>query len=228
MLTVTDFCLEADYTQISKILTFIKDSRSYPIFMDQAVVNFFQLLVHAGAIPGQDFSCDAEQQAYRLNERCHRLLQTAYPDISWADVLGDPQAGNKDRIHKLHQQLGCCFIDELIPLVQQRFATLPESQAAGYLQALLAGVESATNIVLHPLLQSALSLAEQTRLEWLLRQEVTTVPINLCLQDLLQTAGTIGVDYEVHADEIWLTEAGRQKLALIWHGDYEIYTVEHS
>ncbi|MEM6521203.1 MAG: hypothetical protein AAF722_17940 [Cyanobacteria bacterium P01_C01_bin.70] len=194
--------------------------------MDQAAVDFFQLLVQAGAVPGEDFSCDAEQQAYRLNERCHQLLRTAYPEIDWLDFLGDSQAGVKERIQKLHQQLGHDFVDQLIPLMRQRLTALPEDQAAGYVRAILAGVESATGIVLYPFLKNALNLSEQARLEWLLRQEVVAAPGSACLQDLLQAAGATAADYEVHANDVWLTETGWQKLSLVWPGDGDWYAVE--
>ncbi|NEQ44592.1 MAG: hypothetical protein F6K00_13920 [Leptolyngbya sp. SIOISBB] len=47
--------------------------------MDQVAIDFFRLLIQAGAVPGEDFSCDGERQVYHLNERCHSLLQASFP-----------------------------------------------------------------------------------------------------------------------------------------------------
>jgi len=94
--------------------------------MHQAAVDLFQLLVQAGAIPGQDFSCDAAQQAYHLNERCYGLLQDAYPDVDWQDILGDPYAELEKRIEALHEQLGCAFVSNLLMQMRDRLAQLPD------------------------------------------------------------------------------------------------------
>ena len=100
-----------------------------------------------------------------------------------------------------------------------RLAALPDGEAAGYLQAILVGVESATGIALFPFLQAELDLAGQVRLEWLLRQTAIAIPGELCLLDLLQAAGATPQDYETHAGELWLTEAGWQRLSLVWTGE---------
>jgi hypothetical protein len=42
--------------------------------MHSAAIELFQLLVQAGAVPGEDFSCDPNRQGYRLNQRSLELL----------------------------------------------------------------------------------------------------------------------------------------------------------
>ena len=187
--------------------------------MRQTATELFQLLIDVGAVPGQDFSCDAEQAAFHLNERCYELLQTAFPEVDWSDVLGNPHAGIEEQIATLHQALGACFFDHLVTLMVTRLAALPDGEAAGYLQAILVGVESATGIALFPFLQADLDLAGQVRLEWLLRQTAIAIPGELCLLDLLQATGATPQDYETHAGELWLTEAGWQRLSLVWNGE---------
>lgn len=192
--------------------------------MHQAAVDLFQILVQAGAMPGEDFSCDPDQQAYHLNQRCYDLLQAAYPEVDWLEILGDPQAGVAAHIAALHQQLGHKFVDQIVERMTERLATLPDDSAAGYVQAVLIGVESATGITLYPFLMESLNLAEQARLEWLLRQAVEAIPGNECLQDIMQASGATAEEYSVEAGEVWLTEAGWQRLALVWDGECTLGT----
>ena len=187
--------------------------------MHQAAIDLFQLLLQAGAVPGEDFSCDFEQQAYHLNERCYHLLQATFPEVDWLDILGSPHDRLESQVSALHQQLGHDFVDQLVLLMVQRLTTLPNDAAAGYVQAILVGVESATGITIFPFLQAALDLAAQARLEWLLRQETVIVPGDICLADLLQAAGATAQDYEVQSGETWLTESGWQRLSLVWDGE---------
>ncbi|NER82437.1 MAG: hypothetical protein F6K42_23310, partial [Leptolyngbya sp. SIO1D8] len=105
--------------------------------MHEAAIDFFKTLVQAGAVPGEDFSCDLEHQAYRLNERCYALLQAAYPDVDWRDILGLPRSTVSQQVAVLHEQLGCPFVDNLIPQIISRMKTLSDVEAAGYVQALL-------------------------------------------------------------------------------------------
>ncbi|MBE7381959.1 MAG: hypothetical protein F6J95_011170 [Leptolyngbya sp. SIO1E4] len=187
--------------------------------MHQAAINLFQLLVHAGAVPGEDFSCDREQEAYHLSEQCYELLATAYPDVDWQDILGDPYEEAASTIEALHQQLGCPFVDNLVARIVVRLGTLPDSQAAGYVQALLTGVESATGIALYPFLVRGLDMAGQVRLEYLLRQAHVDIPGNECLLDLVLAAGGTAADCEIYPEEVWLTDAGWQRLSQVWDGE---------
>lgn len=187
--------------------------------MHQAAVDLFQLLVEVGAVPGQDFSCDPERQAYHLNGRCRELLQAAYPEVDWQDILGSPYTGVAEQIATLHGQLGVPFVDNAIAQLRHRLMTLPDDQAAGYVQALLVGVESATGIALYPFLVDLLDLGEQARLEWLLRQSVVAIPGGLCLLDLVVAAGGTEADCEINHGEALLTAAGWQRLSLVWDGE---------
>lgn len=187
--------------------------------MHQAAIDLFQLLIQAGAVPGTDFSCDADQQAYRLNERCHHLLAEAYPDIDWQQVLGVPYENVERHIAALHQQLGCPFVDTLIERMVVRLSTLPDREAAGYLQGILVGVESATGLALYPFLAGQWDMAGQLRLEWLLRQEDIVIPGSICLLDLLLAAGGGEDDCEIDQGEILLTEHGWQRLSYVWNGE---------
>lgn len=192
--------------------------------MHQAAIDFFRLLVQVGAVPGEDFSCDVTRQAYRLNERCYELLKEAYPDIDWQSILAVPTAAEdfSEQIEFLHQQLGCPFIDNLLPRIIARLKTMPDGQAAGYVQILLTGVEQATGIPLYPFLMEALGMAGQVRLEWLLRQEIAAVPSSECLVDLVLAAGGTEADCEVRQGEAWLTEEACQRLFLVWDGEYAV------
>ena len=192
--------------------------------MHQSAIDFFRLLVQVGAVPGEDFSCDVARQAYRLNERCHELLKTAYPDVDWQAVLEVPTAAEdfSEQIEFLHQQLGCPFIDNLIPRIIARLKTMSDDQAAGYIQILLTGVEQATGIPLYPFLAEALGMVGEVRLEWLLRQEIVAVSGNECLVDLVLAAGGTEADCEIRQGEAWLTEEACQKLFLVWDGEYAV------
>ena len=187
--------------------------------MNEAAIDLFQLLVQVGARPGEDFSCDVEQQAYRLNRRCGDLLRAAYPDVDWEELLGVPYEAVQTAIAQLHAQLGCPFVDRLIAQMRRRLTTLPDAEAAGYVQAILVGVEAATGLALYPLLVEQLDMAAQARLEWLLRQETVVISGAACLLDLLQAAGGTAADYTLSGDDLWLTEAGWQRLSQVWDGE---------
>lgn len=188
--------------------------------MDEPAIDFFRLLVEVGAVPGEDFSCDAVRQAYRLNERCYHLLQAAYPDVDWFMILQAIQPDPAQLVQQLHAELGCPFVDNLVERIRVRIKTLPEEQAAGYCQALLDGVGEATGIALHPFLVDELGMAEQVRLEWLLRQAVKTVPYNDCLLDLMQAVECTDTDYEITPEAAWLTETGQRRLARVWNAEF--------
>lgn len=196
--------------------------------MDQSAVDFFKLLVQVGAVPGEDFSCDANEQVYYLTEHCYTLLSHAYPEEDWQEIIGVLDIDMNTRIEQLQHQLGCPFTEDLVQRMKQRLGTLPAAEAAGYFQAILAGVEAATAIVLYPLLTEQLPLEDQVRLEWLLRQEPVTVPSCECVTDLVLAAGGTPEDCEIQAGEVLLTEAGWQRLCLVWDGDCVVSMVNTS
>lgn len=191
--------------------------------MHEAAIDFFRLLVQVGAVPGEDFSCDVTQQAYHLNERCYSLLQAAYPDVDWQSIVEVQSPEDvSNTVKYLHQQLGCPFVHNLIARMASRIKTLPDGQAAGYLQTLLTGVENATGIMLYPFLIEHLDMSVQVRLEWLLRQESVVIPAHECLFDLVLAAGGTEADCEMRQGETWLTETGCEKLFLVWDGEYAL------
>lgn len=192
--------------------------------MHSTAVDLFQLLVQAGAVPGEDFSCDGENQAFRLNERCYDLLRQAYPEVHWDDVFAPCPYDPSAEIEILHDYLGVPFVDRLLEKIQHRLHQLPDAQAAWYLRQLLGGVEQRTGLLLYPLLEAQVTLSTQARLEWLLRLE----EVELCdvwLEDLILAAGGTQEDVQLSDRGCWLTERGIELLEILWEGDVE-FTLE--
>lgn len=193
--------------------------------MHQFTVDLFQLLLQAGAVPGEDFSCDGERQAFHLSDRCHHLLQQAYPEVDWEDVLGISQGDMETAIADLHATLGFPFVDTLVATMATRLPTLGDEAAASYLCTLLMGVDAATGIVLYPLLVERLDMAGQARLEWLLRQVPPAALGPEWLQDLVLAAGGTAADCTVRGDELLLTERGRRLIDRVWQGEWALTPV---
>ncbi|HEY9762468.1 MAG TPA: hypothetical protein V6D07_08085 [Trichocoleus sp.] len=189
--------------------------------MHDAAVNFFQMLVQAGAVPGEDFSCDGENQAFHLNERCYELLQLAYPDVNWDDVFECFPHDPNSAIEALHEHLGVPFVDRLINFIQRRLKELPDSQAAWYLRQLLGGIEQRTGLQLYSLIEETLPLATQARLSWLLHFEEVEL-CNLWLPDLVFAAGGTPDDAELSDEGCWLSERGMELLETLWAGEFEL------
>lgn len=189
--------------------------------MHSAAIELFQMLVHAGAKPGEDFSCDGESQAYRLSARCYELLQQTYPDIAWDELLTTAPYDPQPIVETLHETLGVPFVDRLLDRIHISLPELPDAQAVWYLRQLLNGVERRTGLLLYPLLESKLDLAAQARLEWLIRMEEGE-PCDRWLVDLILAAGGSPQDVELLEDGGWLTERGMTLLDTVWGGDYEL------
>lgn len=189
--------------------------------MHDAAVDFFQMLVQAGAVPGEDFSCDGENQAFHLHERCYELLQLAYPEVNWDEVFECSPYDPQSAIDALHEHLGVPFIDRLVASIQNRLRKLPDSQAAWYLRQLLGGIEQRTGLQLYPLIEEALPLAAQVRLSWLLHYGEIE-PCNLWLSDLVLAAGGTDEDVELSDDGCWVSERGMLLLETLWAGEYEL------
>lgn len=189
--------------------------------MEEAV-NLFQLLVQAGAMPGEDFSCDLSRQSYRLSDRCIQLLREAYLQVDWDDVLGYSYNYNpQPAIDAIHQQLGVPFVDRLLERISSRLWTLPESQCLGYLNQMALGLEAQTGLLLYAVLQTRLDLATLARLEWLIRQEMMD-PCDIWLEDLVLAAGGNEADVLVEEEGVALSERGVQLLTLVWAGEFEL------
>ena len=198
--------------------------------MNAATTELVHLLIQAGAIPGEDFSCDGEHQALRLNARCYTLLERAYPEVDWADILGQPQDWVDAAIADLHHRLGCPFVDTLTQRMATRLPHLNDEAAIAYVQTLLWGVEAATGLALYPQLVAALDLASQVRLAWLLRPGETgeEAPLpwdSAWLGDVLGAAGGTPLDFQGDGDGVLLTERGLGLLSQVWQGDGAITPV---
>jgi len=189
--------------------------------MQDVAIELFQLLVQAGAVPGDDFSCDGANRVYRLNQRCLHLLQQAYPEIDWLDIMDIQEQSWQEIIAALHERLGVPFVDNLIARMEQRLQRLPEAQAAWYVRQILTGVEYRTGLALFPVLSDRLSLMDKARLEWVLRQE-NGQPGDEWIADLVLAAGGCPRDLYHMGDGLGLTEQGLHRLESVWAGDCEV------
>ncbi|MGD1905749.1 MAG: hypothetical protein ACFB0C_07120 [Leptolyngbyaceae cyanobacterium] len=190
--------------------------------MNPAAIDLFRLFTEVGAVPGEDFSWDRERQSYHLNERCFTLLQAAYPDLEWDEVLADEEPDNPTAVARLHESLGFPFIDRLAIRIALRLPELPDAQAAGYIQVIFGGVKAATGVDLYPCVVEQLGMTGHLRLEWLLRQEEPVVPDDTWLLDLMQAAEAPPEECSFHEGEVWLDEAGLTRLSQVWQGDYVV------
>jgi hypothetical protein len=191
--------------------------------MHREAIDLFRMLVEAGAIPGEDFSCDANQGGYRLTQRSLDLLAAAYPSIDWSDLTAEPIAEPHPQIiQELHKELATPFVDALLWRMKDRLNCLGETQGAWYLNQILVGVQQRTGLKLLPLLTQAVGLAGQVRLEWLLRLNHLE-PCDYWIYDLVMAAG--GSETDVAWDEfgVYLTERGLSLLEKVWIGDYETH-----
>lgn len=194
--------------------------------MHSTAVDLFQMLVHAGAAPGEDFSCDGEKQAFHISQHGCDLLRQAYPDIHWDDVFAPSTYDPSPELALLHQYLGVPFVDGLLDTIQRRLQELTDAQAGWYLRQLLGGIEQRTGLLLCPLLEETLDLPTQARLEWLLRlPENTLVACDLWIEDLVLAAGGTSQDVELTESGYWLTERGMELLEMLWAGEFELTLV---
>jgi hypothetical protein len=198
--------------------------------MHESVVDLCQMLVQAGALPGEDFSCDGEQSAFYLSERGYALLQQTYPELDWSEVFGNPYDHVEAKISALHQRLGSPFVDNLLAAMGDRLATLPDAAAGHYLYHILTGVEAATGIALYPFLVEHLDLPGQARLEWLLRQPLSaSQTANVTwIQDLVLATGGAPEDCQLLGDQVLLTELGWQLMDQVWQGEWDCVPVAMS
>ncbi len=187
--------------------------------MHREAIELFRMLVEAGAIPGEDFSCDAQSGGYRLTQRSLELLAQAYPNIDWSDLCAEPPP---QIVQSLHQELDTPFVDTLLWQMKDRLNYLSDAQGAWYLNQILVGVQRRTGINLLPLLGQVVGLAGQVRLEWLLRLDALE-PCDYWIYDLVVAAG--GSNDDVAWDEfgVYLTEWGLDLLEKVWMGDYETH-----
>ena len=191
--------------------------------MRDEAVGLFQLLVQAGAVPGKDFSFDAEQDACLVTERGYQLLKQRYPDFDWDDLFDVYDAELNDAIAALHQRLGTNFVERILDALSWRIRELPMRQAAWYVRQVLTGVEKRTGISLYAQLNQRLRLSLRARLESLLHPETQLEPCGEWISDLVQAAGGTPQDVTIEGGDAVLTERGMRLLALVWGGGYDLY-----
>jgi len=187
--------------------------------MHREAIDLFRMLIEAGAVPGEDFSCDDQQGGYRLTQRSLDLLSATYPNVDWSSLCADPYP---QLVQELHEKLDTPFVESLIWRMQDRLNHLNDAQGAWYLNQILVGVQQRTGLNLLPSLVQTVGMAGEVRLEWLLRLNELE-PCDFWIYDLVMAAG--GHDTDVAWDEfgIYLTEQGLHLLEQVWIGDYETH-----
>ncbi|MEM9215326.1 MAG: hypothetical protein AAGD25_13375 [Cyanobacteria bacterium P01_F01_bin.150] len=191
--------------------------------MHQHVVEIFQTLAKAGAVPGTDFSVDPNDGSLRMNQESYQILRTLYPDVEWEDVTDVVEPDLRADVHALHQHLGTNFVDELIFYIHERLSELPSSQAAWYLQQVLGGVQQRTGINLYDLLIQNIDISRFVYIESLFTGDVVPTPCHMWIGDLILSAGGTRNDFEFEDDDAMLTERGLRLLALVWAGTENLY-----
>ena len=191
--------------------------------MHQHVVEIFQTLSKAGAIPGTDFSVDPSDGSLRMNQESYQLLTDLYPDIQWDDVTDVVEPDVQAAIDAVHQYLGTNFVDELLFYVHERLSELPKEQASWYLQQVLGGVQQRTGISLYDLLIRDVDVSRFIYIESLLTGEIAAEPCHVWIGDLILSAGGVGNDFELDDDDAMLTERGLRLLASVWTGEENLY-----
>ena len=183
-------------------------------------IRLFQMLVEAGAKPGEDFSYDLQKRAIQISDRAFKKLQTAHPEIDWASISQRVEIDPDVPAKCLNRYLGVDFVEEILKRIERRVDELPASQAAWYLQQVFSGVEQRTNVPLYVLMQRRLSLTKQALIETLLRQETT--PCHIWMRDLIEAAGGSPDDVELEGDGATLTQQGLNLLTSVWTGEYDL------
>ena len=191
--------------------------------MHQHVVEIFQTLAKAGAVPGTDFSVDPTDGSLRMNQESYQLLTSLYPDVIWDDVTDVIEPDLQSAIDAVHQHLGIDFVGNLLSQVHERLSELPQSQASWYLQQVLGGVQQRTGISLYDLLIRDVEASRFIYIESLLRSDVAVEPCHIWIGDLILSAGGEWGDFDFEEDEAMLTEQGLRLLATVWTGEENLY-----
>lgn len=188
--------------------------------MAEDAVELFRMLVEAGAKPGEDFSYDMQTSSAQISDLAFAKLQAAFPDVDWMSISERVEVDPAVPAEHLNAYLGVDFVERILTRIEQRLAELPDGEATWYLQQVLGGVESRTNVPLYVLLQRRLPLATQVRLEQLLRREAD--PCYVWMSDLIEAAGGDVNDVSLDDDEAALTQEGLALLTTVWTGDYDL------
>lgn len=188
--------------------------------MADDAIRLFQMLIEAGAKPGEDFSYDLHTSSAQISDRAFDKLKAAYPDIDWPSICERVEVDPALPVEYLNSYLGVDFVEGILTRIEHRLVELEPTQATWYLQQVLGGVEQRTHVPLYVLLQRRLPLARQARLETLLRQDST--PCTLWMKDLIEAAGGKPEDVELSGDEAVLTQQGLALLQAVWDGEYDL------
>lgn len=185
-------------------------------------IEFFRMLVEAGAQPGQDFSYDLGQGTCHINERGFILLQNAFPQIDWQNIASLVERDLDAPVKTLSEHLGIAnFAVSVMERLQQRLEELPTNEAAWYVHQILGGVEARTGIALYQLIQRDLSESLCQQLEQLLKLTPITAS-NVWIEDLVLAAGGSAEDIAYDGQEVLLSEAGVDLLTQVWVGELEV------
>ncbi|MEO0457566.1 MAG: hypothetical protein AAF152_13445 [Cyanobacteria bacterium P01_A01_bin.114] len=188
-------------------------------------VQLFQMLIQAGAKPGEDFSCDSSTQTIRMNEHSFVRLQMAFPEIDWHATAQMVERDLQTPANQLETALGVPFIDQMLSLIERRAQQLPPDEAAWYMQQVMGGVERRTGISLYHYLHQQAPLPVRVQIDKLLDEKMSN-PCNEWIGDLILAAGGDPSDFEIEADEVLLSEGGMALFEQVWAGDYELYETE--
>lgn len=192
--------------------------------MADDAIKLFQMLVAAGAKPGEDFSYDLQTASAQISDRAFEKLKAAYPDVDWPSICQEVEVDPNLPAEYLNTYLGTDFVSQILARIEQRIDELEPGHATWYLQQVLGGVEHRTNVPLYVLLQRQLPLNKQAQLERLLRQEAD--PCYIWMSDLIEAAGGKPEDVELSADEATLTQTGLALLTAVWTGEYDLLESE--
>lgn len=191
--------------------------------MHQHVVEIFQTLAKAGAVPGTDFSIDPADGSLRMNQESYQLLAELYPDVVWDDVTDVVEPDQQSLIDEIQAQLETDFVDSLLNRIHHRLSKLSTSQASWYLQQILGGLQQRTGISLYNLLIQDVAPSRFIYIESLLKESVAAEPCHIWIGDLILSAGGEQDDFEFLDDDAILTEQGLRLLATVWSGDGNLY-----
>ncbi|MEL6353386.1 MAG: hypothetical protein AAFR58_16790 [Cyanobacteria bacterium J06627_28] len=188
--------------------------------MADDAIRLFQMLVEAGAKPGEDFSYDLKTASAQVSDRAFEKLKATFPDMDWESICERVEIDPTRAVEALNSFLGVDFVGRILTRIEERVDSLAPAEATWYLQQVLGGVEHHTRIPLYVLLQQQLPLSKQARLETLLRQPST--PCYVWMSDLVLAAGGEPEDVELLGDEAMLTQRGLALLQSVWDGEYDL------
>lgn len=193
--------------------------------MHKNTLNLVQLLIQAGATPGQDFSCDLSSESCRITEHGFQLLQEAYPQVDWENLTEFVEVDDQHAVDALHQHLGINFVERILRLIRWQLRQLSSEKASWYLQQVLGGVEQRTGIPLFRYLLEQADLPSRLRIECLLHEEAIATPCSEWMTDLVIAAGGAPYDVTFDGEDAILTETGLRLLATVWAGECHLYDV---